>query len=150
MTSSSVCQGLQSCLEPLLVEPRVLRLNLAPSKSIICPSIPASSEPHNKENKTNTIRETNNKNNDFSDDMKSDKSEDTGGWSFLQCLSKETAAAHKKEYVHPLVKRSASMLSEKSLEMCTESLGSETGSQNSYHDMITADTMLINNNTRQS
>ncbi|EYU25966.1 hypothetical protein MIMGU_mgv1a021532mg [Erythranthe guttata] len=31
-------------------------------------------------------------------------------------------------YVHPLVKRSASTLSEKSLEICTESLGSETGS----------------------
>ncbi|KAL7202825.1 hypothetical protein ACSBR1_034319 [Camellia fascicularis] len=31
-------------------------------------------------------------------------------------------------YVHPLVKRSASTLSEKSLEVCTESLGSETGS----------------------
>lgn len=31
------------------------------------------------------------------------------------------------QYVHPLVKRSASSLSEKSLEICTESLGSETG-----------------------
>ncbi|KAI9072582.1 hypothetical protein K1719_044698 [Acacia pycnantha] len=30
-------------------------------------------------------------------------------------------------YVHPLVKRSQSSLSEKSLEICTESLGSETG-----------------------
>ncbi|KAE8727190.1 hypothetical protein F3Y22_tig00005856pilonHSYRG00118 [Hibiscus syriacus] len=31
-------------------------------------------------------------------------------------------------YIHPLVKRSGSCLSEKSLEICTESLGSETGS----------------------
>lgn len=31
-------------------------------------------------------------------------------------------------YVHPLIRRSASVMSEKSLEMCTESLGSETGS----------------------
>lgn len=31
-------------------------------------------------------------------------------------------------YVHPLVKKSASSLSEKSLKICTESLGSETGS----------------------
>ncbi|XP_073157261.1 protein FAF-like, chloroplastic [Henckelia pumila] len=31
-------------------------------------------------------------------------------------------------YVHPLVKRSASCMSDKSLEICTESLGSETGS----------------------
>ncbi|GAY62327.1 hypothetical protein CUMW_216930 [Citrus unshiu] len=32
-------------------------------------------------------------------------------------------------YIHPLVKRSASSLTEKSLEICTESLGSETGSE---------------------
>src|SRR5262249_8143720 len=31
-------------------------------------------------------------------------------------------------YIHPLVKRSQSSLSGKSLEICTESLGSETGS----------------------
>ncbi|KAL2540976.1 Protein FAF-like [Abeliophyllum distichum] len=31
-------------------------------------------------------------------------------------------------YVHPLVKKSASKLSQKSLEICTENLGSETGS----------------------
>ncbi|XP_073313439.1 protein FAF-like, chloroplastic [Primulina huaijiensis] len=31
-------------------------------------------------------------------------------------------------YVHPLVKRSASAMSDKSLKICTESLGSETGS----------------------
>ncbi|OWM89373.1 hypothetical protein CDL15_Pgr024121 [Punica granatum] len=32
-------------------------------------------------------------------------------------------------YVHPLGKKSASSLSSKSLEVCTESLGSETGSE---------------------
>lgn len=32
-------------------------------------------------------------------------------------------------YVHPLVRRSKSSLSERSLEICTESLGSETGSE---------------------
>ncbi|KAI4386148.1 hypothetical protein MLD38_004107 [Melastoma candidum] len=32
------------------------------------------------------------------------------------------------QYVHPLVRRSSSCLSKKSLEICTESLGSETGS----------------------
>ncbi|KAK7261160.1 hypothetical protein RIF29_27465 [Crotalaria pallida] len=31
-------------------------------------------------------------------------------------------------YIHPLVKKSKSLLSQKSLEICTESLGSETGS----------------------
>ncbi|MED6119375.1 hypothetical protein PIB30_011178 [Stylosanthes scabra] len=34
-------------------------------------------------------------------------------------------------YVHPLVKRSKSSLSDKSLQICTESLGSETGSDTS-------------------
>ncbi|TKY67013.1 FAF protein [Spatholobus suberectus] len=46
-------------------------------------------------------------------------------------------------YVHPLVKRSKSCLSEKSLEICTESLGSETGSDglsfSSYSSSETGD-----------
>ncbi|KAE8729393.1 hypothetical protein F3Y22_tig00003715pilonHSYRG00034 [Hibiscus syriacus] len=44
-------------------------------------------------------------------------------------------------YVHPLVKRSGSCLSEKSLEICTESLGSETGSDgfSSYPPSVTGD-----------
>lgn len=58
---------------------------------------------------------------------------DERGWSFLQALTKPTSSNCNKEeddkvYVHPTVKRSSSLLSEKSLEMCTESLGSETGS----------------------
>ncbi|XVE59675.1 hypothetical protein DITRI_Ditri05aG0065000 [Diplodiscus trichospermus] len=44
-------------------------------------------------------------------------------------------------YIHPLVKRSASSLSEKSLRICTESLGSETGSDvfSSYAPSETGD-----------
>ncbi|RDX63319.1 Protein FAF-like, chloroplastic, partial [Mucuna pruriens] len=44
-------------------------------------------------------------------------------------------------YVHPLVRRSKSCLSEKSLEICTESLGSETGSDgfSSYTPSETGD-----------
>ncbi|CAI9264879.1 unnamed protein product [Lactuca saligna] len=44
-------------------------------------------------------------------------------------------------YVHPLVKKSASSLSEKSLKVCTESLGSETGSDvfSSYPSSETGD-----------
>ncbi|WVZ04222.1 hypothetical protein V8G54_025028 [Vigna mungo] len=46
-------------------------------------------------------------------------------------------------YVHPLVKRSKSCLSEKSLQICTESLGSETGSDgllsSSYSSTETGD-----------
>lgn len=51
----------------------------------------------------------------------------SGGWGFLQALT-ETSKKNDDVYVHPLVKRSASKLTEKSLKMCTESLGSETGS----------------------
>ncbi|XP_072992725.1 uncharacterized protein [Typha latifolia] len=38
-------------------------------------------------------------------------------------------------YVHPLLRRSLSLLSQKSLEICTESLGSETGSDDFSDDM---------------
>lgn len=45
-------------------------------------------------------------------------------------------------YIHPLVKRSQSSLSEKSLEICTENLGSETGSDgfSSYPPSETGET----------
>ncbi|CAH8283646.1 unnamed protein product [Eruca vesicaria subsp. sativa] len=55
-----------------------------------------------------------------------------GGLSFLQSMSDITAIVRNvedKAYVHPSEKRSVSKLSEKSLEMCTESLGAETGSE---------------------
>ncbi|PPD93615.1 hypothetical protein GOBAR_DD09446 [Gossypium barbadense] len=112
--SSSVCQGLQSCLE--VVESRVSRLKLAPPKSNFPPSI-VTTDPkptvYNEEKNT-TITNTN----------------DMGGWSCIQSLSNAKASTENdKVYVHPLVKRSASRLSEKSLEMCTERLGSETGSE---------------------
>nr|AFK46160.1 unknown [Lotus japonicus] len=65
---------------------------------------------------------------------------DERGWSFLQALTKPTSSNCNKEeddkvYVHPTVKRSSSLLSEKSLEMCTESLGSETGVENVEDEM---------------
>ncbi|XP_023644693.1 protein FANTASTIC FOUR 2 [Capsella rubella] len=54
------------------------------------------------------------------------------GLSFLQSMSDITAIVPNKEdkaYVHPNEKCSVSKLNEKSLEMCTESLGTETGSE---------------------
>lgn len=59
---------------------------------------------------------------------------DSRGWSVLQALANNcnNTKAHdtenEKAYVHPLAKRRSSRLSEESLRMCTESLGSETGS----------------------
>ncbi|KAK7375227.1 hypothetical protein VNO78_35920 [Psophocarpus tetragonolobus] len=51
-------------------------------------------------------------------------------WSSIlsQKTNEETSKLTTTPYVHPLVIRSKSCLSEKSLEICTESLGSETGS----------------------
>ncbi|XP_058097270.1 protein FAF-like, chloroplastic [Magnolia sinica] len=50
-------------------------------------------------------------------------------WNLIQ--SQKTADPNSPlppPYIHPLVKRSSSSLSQKSLQICTESLGSETGS----------------------
>ncbi|GAB2266539.1 hypothetical protein Dimus_001541 [Dionaea muscipula] len=55
----------------------------------------------------------------------------TSSWSCIQAISTMNSNECKKKdedlYVHPLMKRASSMLSNKSLEMCTENLGSETG-----------------------
>ncbi|XP_059440022.1 protein FANTASTIC FOUR 3-like [Corylus avellana] len=56
------------------------------------------------------------------------------GWSFLQSFTNNCNTTKTQDtendnlYVHPLVKHSSTRLSEESLKMCTESLGSETGS----------------------
>ncbi|KAF2314881.1 hypothetical protein GH714_037039 [Hevea brasiliensis] len=113
--------GLQSCLEParLQVEPRVLRLTLAPPKSNISRCSPPevkSFVPHSD-----------------GDSKSTNDNVDKGGWSFLQSLDINTAPSTRetteedKIYIPPNFKPSSSMLSEKSLEMCTENLGSETG-----------------------
>ncbi|XP_038708110.1 protein FANTASTIC FOUR 3-like, partial [Tripterygium wilfordii] len=59
--------------------------------------------------------------------LKSNDNIEVGGWSFLQSLTKTSEIENEKVYVHPL-RSSSSKLSTKSLEMCTESLGNETGS----------------------
>ncbi|XP_015969534.1 protein FANTASTIC FOUR 2 [Arachis duranensis] len=137
MSSLSVCQGLQSCLEPRVIEPRVIRLKLAPPGSKIAPP-PSESESHQQEQP----------------DEKKDMAAGSGDWSFLQALSHHPSSQcndhnnDDKVYVHPTVKRSSSMLSAKSLEMCTESLGSETGSdQNSLFISETHETHQSSNTT---
>ncbi|KAI3787754.1 hypothetical protein L2E82_00145 [Cichorium intybus] len=100
-------QGLQSCLEPQGIESSsVLRQTLSPPPPLPPPKI---QELDNSRGKNS-------------------------GWSFLKVLENSSMASKNLEesdevYVHPMVKRSASALSTKSLEMCTESLGSETGSE---------------------
>lgn len=119
--SSVVCQGLQSGLEPRLVEPCVTRHRMSPPITIM--SRPLPSPQNNSDNE-----------NDNDSDLESIKDSKKSGWNFIQALTdpsyntKEGTDHNEKVYVHPLVKRSASALSSKSLEMCTESLGCETGS----------------------
>ncbi|KAL5561668.1 hypothetical protein UlMin_031415 [Ulmus minor] len=117
--STSIFQGLQSCLEPGLVEPRVPRLRFAPPKSDLTGSSKEKSQQNEIESNTNK-----------------------NGWSCLHALAKKDVVEAGKIYVHPLVKRASSMLSAKSLEMCTESLGSETGndaSQGGEDDVVSED-----------
>ncbi|KAK7253176.1 hypothetical protein RIF29_37677 [Crotalaria pallida] len=123
-----VCHGLQSCLESQLVESRIHTLMLPspkphtpPSQTIDLPFKSClwdpSTKPHCDENshKSDTTHHSN------PDDQ-------GGGWNFLQALSnvsedKETTPT----YVHPQVMYSSVRLSPKSLELCTENLGNETG-----------------------
>ncbi|KAI3449629.1 hypothetical protein Pfo_006294 [Paulownia fortunei] len=127
-TTSSVCQGLQSCLEPLLFEPRVLMHQLAPSK-------PGLSFP-GPQKQTEIPRAENSKNCPIEKMCESNRNgeESVGSCNFMQSLTntsyncRQLTDEPEQVYVHPLVKRSTSSLSTRSLEMCTESLGSETGS----------------------
>lgn len=87
----------------------------------------------NQKNNTTNKENKNNKSNFNDCKPKSQKNDNMSSWSFLQSLTNSTespkqSSENEKVYVHPLVKRSSSKLSKKSLEMCRESLGCETGS----------------------
>lgn len=56
------------------------------------------------------------------------KPEQMDVWSSILVQKSENCSNAPPPYVHPLVKRSSVTLSEQSLEMCTECIGSETGS----------------------
>ncbi|KAL1816677.1 hypothetical protein ACET3Z_019251 [Daucus carota] len=120
--SSVVCQGLPSGLEPRLVEPCASRHRMSPPIMM-----PTQNSPDN---------ENEDSDNDYDDsEPENVKNSKKGGWNFIQALTdpsynatKEGTEQNDQVYVHPLVKLSASALSSKSLEMCTESLGCETGS----------------------
>lgn len=118
-----VCRGLQSYnFESQLVESRTsttFRLTLPLSKSLPPPSPP---QPKDLTFKSKTR---------YSEEI-SGKT-DTGGWSFLQALSDvrhdglKELSEKESIYVHPQTKRSSLILSERSLQLCTENLGNETG-----------------------
>lgn len=80
-------------------------------------------------------------------DKKNEESDKPGAfdiWSsiiFQKTNEDASKSSPPPPYIHPLVKRSQSALSEKSLEICTENLGSETGSDgfSSYPPSETGD-----------
>ncbi|KAL0558935.1 hypothetical protein IC582_003523 [Cucumis melo] len=79
---------------------------------------------------------------DFHNPKTEDETEGVGVWSSIIKESRQDSKPILDPYVHPLLKRSGKCLSEKSLEICTESLGSETGSDgfSSYPSSENGDT----------
>ncbi|KAI3869953.1 hypothetical protein MKX03_006415 [Papaver bracteatum] len=126
--SSMLCEGLQSCFEPRFVEPQI---KMAPlTKPFFFELATAAAAPTSTKTVTQELR--NKKNEDVECNTKKTKC----GWSLIESLTDSSSQTLKNDvkekdqtpYVHPLVKRYSSRLSDKSLELCTESLGSESGS----------------------
>ena len=138
-----VCQGLQSCLDSHLVEPiRTVRLKMSSAKPHFSQPLELDLKSCFLDSNTKELGDNKRHNSNIEEissnkpytpiDNKTSSNPDLGGWSFLQSLGTTSLQGPKVEkenttYVHPLAKRSWSTLSEKSLELCTENLGNETG-----------------------
>ncbi|KAI5580143.1 hypothetical protein BDE02_08G135900 [Populus trichocarpa] len=160
--ATMVCQGLQSCLESPIVESRTLRLRLSSPNPNFSQSLELALKPFLLDSDTKEVsdkshyEETSHKSS-FLHDKHTSSNPDLGGWSFLQALS--TSPEGPKEsmekeniYVHPLFNRSSSVLSEKSLELCTENLGSESGSdiiESSIFSLSSSDSRVGNSPARE-
>ncbi|KAL5070183.1 hypothetical protein RYX36_021070 [Vicia faba] len=142
--AATVCHpGLQLHLETQLVESRTLRLRLPSPKQSIdlafksCFTDSNIKTQHQHEENIN-INMNINKTETFQ------SKSNNGGWNFLDALSnisqntstKETTTTTATGYVHPQQKRSSLVLSPKSLEMCTENLGNESGTDIVENDML--------------
>lgn len=80
------------------------------------------------------------------------KTTNSDSWSSIESITKVDEVDEKKEkstYIHPLVKRSSSALSGKSLELCTETLGCETGT-NVDDDNVSFSTSSMSSNSVES
>ncbi|KAI3514629.1 hypothetical protein L1887_13205 [Cichorium endivia] len=108
--ASVVCQGLKPSLEPPLIESMVLT--------------------HKSSSKPSQLHQISKTEANSVIDSNGERASKNNGFSFFNVLENPSSNCVKNEeaYVHPMVKRSASTLSTMSLEMCTESLGTETGS----------------------
>ncbi|KAJ6356409.1 hypothetical protein OIU78_004502 [Salix suchowensis] len=135
--ATMVCQGLQFCLESPIVESRTLRLRLSSPNPYFARSLELALKPCLLDSDSKEVsgkchhEETSHKSGVLDHDKHA--SPDLGGLSFLQVLSAGPGGPQESMgkgniYVHPLINRSSSMLSGRSLELCTESLGSESGS----------------------
>ncbi|KAE8647326.1 hypothetical protein Csa_003510 [Cucumis sativus] len=119
---SSVCQGLQSH-----VESHVLSLQLFPQEASYPTTNRVSQRKYEKEVEANSKNDENIK-----------------MWSFLQPLS----SGHQEED-EMYITHSFTRLSKKSLEMCTESLGSESGSNMGEND-ISLSTLISDEDFRSN
>ncbi|KAK7391037.1 hypothetical protein VNO78_19334 [Psophocarpus tetragonolobus] len=138
-----VCHGLQSHLESQQTESIALKLRLSSSKpsppqlldlalkSCLWDSNPTTT-PDNKENNNSTPSNTN-------------------SWSFREALSNITKEPSQDQtpYVHPQQKRSSLRLSPKSLELCTENLGNESGSDSDESSIDMLCSVNGNSGTRE-
>jgi len=145
MTAIMYHPGLQSHLESQLVESRTLRLRL--------PSVPTP-QPIDLAFKSHffdsNIKTHHHEENINKTETSQNKSNNNGGWNFLDALSnniyqntskKETTTA---TYVPPQQKRSSLFMSPKSLELCTENLGNESGT-----DIVENDRLLSSMGTME-
>ncbi|RHN82071.1 putative The fantastic four family protein [Medicago truncatula] len=132
--------GLQSHLESHLVESRTVRLRLPSPKQVPTPQsvdLAFKSCLFDSNIKTHHHEENINKTETFQN-----KSNNNGGWNFLDALSNNIAQnTSKKEtttatYLPPQQKCSSLVLSPKSLELCTENLGNESGTDIVENDLL--------------
>ncbi|CAJ1977250.1 unnamed protein product [Sphenostylis stenocarpa] len=141
-----VCHGLQSHLEPQLSESIALKLRIPSSPQFFKPSFWDSNsnsnlnsnssftfKPHSEENSKPTTPSVSN------------------SWSFLEALSNVSKEPSQDQttYVHPQQKRFSLSLSPKSLELCTENLGNESGSDSDESSIDMLSVVDVNSGTRE-
>ncbi|MED6195088.1 hypothetical protein PIB30_034739 [Stylosanthes scabra] len=134
-----VCRGLQSShLESQIVESRTLRLRLPSSPK----PLPHPPQPIDLSFKS-CFWDSNIKADQTQQKQEKEQEENKkniGSWSFLEAISQGTTNKKEREaiYVHPQQKRSSMVLSPKSLELCTENLGNESGTDSIDEEMISS------------
>ncbi|BAT94032.1 hypothetical protein LR48_Vigan02g228900 [Vigna angularis] len=132
-----VCHGLQSHLDSQLAESISLKLRL-PSSKPPPPQFFKSSfwDSNSNSNSNSTFKPHTQENNN------STTPSNSTSWTFLEALSNVSKHPSQDQttYVHPQQKRSSLSLSPRSLQLCTENLGNESGSDSdeSSIDMLSA------------